>query len=305
MKTDILITLLSWEDRYILGLEKNVQIYNPSKILLFWYNTKSTFEWKKDNLKKTKDLVGNNLIEIEIDGTKPNENWFKFKDIFATHCLNKSVLVDITTMTRESIWLSLYNCKTSVCKTNFIYYKPGVYSNDWISRDPDKPRLLYKMSGIAKLGAPTLLLVTAGYDMQRLDSLIYKFEPKHTILFFHDGADSRNLNNLRECEKLFKAKYNIESVFEYNAYDVDASYNIIINKLNSVFENDGQSYLNSWNIILNSLGAKTSAITLFKIWLKYPQVALSYIPSKEYNKDYSTGIGESFVGELSFDVSVE
>jgi len=300
MKTDILVTLLSWEDRYILGLEKNIQEYKPSKVLLFWYNTKSTFEWKKENFKKTRELLADILIEIEIDGTKPYENWFSFKDIFTKYCLNKNILVDITTMTREAIWLSLYNCKINFCRTSYIYYKPGLYSDDWISRDPDKPRLLYKMSGIAKLGAPTLLLVTAGYDPQRLDSLIYKFEPKHTMLFFHDGTDPRNRKNLTECEGLFKTKYNIESVFEYHAYDVDASYNLITEKLRLMESESKLPYLDCCNIILNSLGAKTSAITLFKIWLKYPQVALSYIPSKEYNRDYSSGIGQAYSDEITF-----
>lgn len=302
MNTDILVTVLSWEDRYFLGLEKNITDYKPSKVILFKYNNPLTAEWKKENFQKTKDLVGDKLEIVEIDGSHPNENWFVFKNTFAKFCEKKNVLVDITTMTRETIWLSLFNCKVNGCETNYIYYKPKPdgYSPNWISRDPGKPRLLYKMSGIAKLGAPSLLLVTGGYDIQRLDSLIYNFEPKQTMLFFQDGDDHRNKENFKDCQELFRTKYNIELLYEYDAYDVEASYNLILEKLLEKENGNSEAYLDTYNIIFNSLGAKTSAITLFNIWLKYPQVALSYIPSREYNKEYSVGIGKSYSGRIPF-----
>lgn len=302
MKTDILITVLSWEDRYFLGLEKNLLEYQPSKVILFKYSNPLTSDWKKENFLKTRELVGNKLEVVELDGSQPNDNWFSFKSVFSRIERSMKVLVDITTMTRETIWISLYNCKVNGCDTSYIYYKPkpGGYSPEWISRDPGKPRLLYKMSGIAKLGTPTLLLITGGYDIQRLDSLIYNFEPKQTILFFQNGNDYRNKQNFKECQDLLRTKYNIELLFEYDAYNVDLSYNLILDKLNEKENDDNESYFDSYNIIFNSLGAKISAITLFKIWLKYPQVALSYIPSREYNKEYSQGIGQSYSGQITF-----
>lgn len=302
MKVEYLITLLSWEDRYFLGLRSNIIEYNPSAVILFIYNNPSTMEWKRENLEKTRDLVGDRLKIIYLNAIEPDKNWFIFKEFFAQVELYSSVLVDISTMTRETIWLSLYYCKLRNCDTRYIYFKPapGGYSPEWISRDPGKPRLLYKMSGIAKLGAPTLLLITGGFDIQRLDSLVYNFEPKYTMLFFQDDKDFRNEENLRQCKDLFRNKYSIESLFQYNPYDVESSYEIILEKLNEKENGGFESYLDSCNIIFSSLGAKTSAITLFNIWLKYPHVALSYIPSKEYNKDYSKGIGESIWGKIPF-----
>ena len=58
MKCDILITVLSWEERYIKGLEMNMSEYNPSKVLVFKYNNPLTADWKMDNYKKTKELLG-------------------------------------------------------------------------------------------------------------------------------------------------------------------------------------------------------------------------------------------------------
>jgi hypothetical protein len=295
MNTNILITVLSWEERYFLGLEQNLKIYNPSNVIMFCYT--NYFVWKKENQNKTRELVGNKLIEIKLDNNKPNENWYIFLETFLKHCKGRKVIIDITTMPRESIWLSLYNCKINQCETEFIYYKPEEYGN-WISRNPDKPRLLFKMSGIAKLGVSSLLLIAGGFDLQRLDSLIYNFEPKQTVVLLQSGDDLRNKTNALDCKKLLKVKYKIDQFYEYDAYEIETSYNFILKKILKV--ENSECFLDNYNIIFNSLGAKTSAIILFKIWLKYPQVALSYIPSKEYNKNYSKGIGESITGKIDF-----
>ncbi|WP_133176730.1 hypothetical protein [Terrimonas sp.] len=238
------------------------------------------------------------LVEVEIDPAKPYENWFIFRDRIVSNCKNSIVLVDITTMTREAIWLTLYNCRLVSSETHFIYFRPQGYTTEWISRDPGKPRLLYKMSGIAQLGLPTLLIVTGGYDIQRLDSLIYNFEPKTTILYFQDSENERNRDIVEKCQELFKSKYNVRLIYKYNPYDIQKSYNQIVEKLSEIEIGTNGTYFDNYNIILNSLGAKTSALTLFKLWLNYPQLALSYIPSKEYNKEYSYGTGEAYFGKV-------
>jgi hypothetical protein len=290
MNIDILIQVLSWEDRYMIGLKNNFDVYKPSKVLVFCYNNFRTQEWKNENLIETKKLLGERLVFIDLE-LKPEANWPTYKTVFEKYCVEKKIVVDISTMPRESIWLTLFNCKKYFCITNFVYYKPKTYPS-WISRDPDEPRLLYKMSGIAKLGTPTLLVITAGYDIQRLDNLIFNFEPKQTMIFFQHTNDERNRTNFEECKVLCKEKYNINMLYEYDAYNMDSSFETIISKLKTIEPATGLSYIESYNIILNSLGSKTSAITLFELWLKYPEMALSYIPSKEYNKDYSKGVSE-------------
>ena len=51
-------------------------------------------------------------------------------------------------------------------------------------------------------------------------------------------------------------------------------------------------------MIMSSLGPKPSAVALYKVCRKIPQVALVYAPSKEFNKEYSYGIGRKIVGKL-------
>ncbi|PVD54096.1 hypothetical protein DC498_01520 [Terrimonas sp.] len=294
----VIISVLSWEERFIQGLKQNISNHPGSMLLMFKYNNPLTHEWKKANLEETRSLMEGKLVEVEIDPAKPYENWFIFRDRIVSNCKNSIVLVDITTMTREAIWLTLYNCRLVSSETHFIYFRPQGYTTEWISRDPGKPRLLYKMSGIAQLGLPTLLIVTGGYDIQRLDSLIYNFEPKTTILYFQDSENERNRDIVEKCQELFKSKYNVRLIYKYNPYDIQKSYNQIVEKLSEIEIGTNGTYFDNYNIILNSLGAKTSALTLFKLWLNYPQLALSYIPSKEYNKEYSYGTGEAYFGKV-------
>jgi len=46
----------------------------------------------------------------------------------------------------------------------------------WLSRDPGKPRFVFKMSGLTKLGQPTALVILTGFDVQRTEQLIRFFE---------------------------------------------------------------------------------------------------------------------------------
>lgn len=297
MNEKVLITLLSWEERYLLGLKNTINSDDPNLVIVLKFDSYS--EWKNENLKLTSELLSQkNLLIVDIDVSNPVKIWTELKRVFTEHCLEKDVIIDISTMTREVIWYSLYNCKVNNNNVKYVYNTPKEYPCEWVSRDPDRPRLLYKMSGISKLGVPSLLMVTGGYDLQRIDNLIFNFEPRDTIIFFQEGNDKRNTEALENAKSLVKSKYGVETILQYNAFNVDESYGQIKNIL--IQNIDDRSYIESHNVIFNSLGPKLSAITLFKLWLEFPHVALSYIPSKEYNHNYSKGIGSTYIGTFNF-----
>jgi len=293
MKTDILISFVSWEDRYIMSLSKDLETYTPTIVILFKYDNILTTEWKTENIEKSCKSQPKPEVII-LNPNNPKEKWEKILSVFSFINEKQNIVINVTTMPREIIWDILFNCKKSKANCLIIYYKPEKYSNDWISRDPDYPRLLYKMSGIATLNRPTILIVTCGFDILRLDNLISSFEPKSLIIFIQEGNDPRNKTVINECTNAYGRKYGKENIIRYNAYNVENTYELISKLI------DERKLLDHYNIILGSLGAKISAIALFKIWLKYPQVALSYIRSKEYNRNYSSGIGEKYIHEIDF-----
>ena len=80
------------------------------------------------------------------------------------------------------------------------------------------------------------------------------------------------------------------SIFELDAFDEDRGMAAIERQI----QNIGSSY----NIIMSSLGPKLTAITLYKIKREREEIGLVYTPSRQYNKNYSHGIGRSYYGTV-------
>lgn len=79
---------------------------------------------------------------------------------------------------------------------------------------------------------------------------------------------------------------------EIDCYSEDWEY--------SVIEKVISENLESFNIVVSSLGLKLSAVSVYKTFIKHPEIALTYIPCREYNVNYCEGIGDSFEGCIRF-----
>lgn len=201
------------------------------------------------------------------------------------------VLVDISTMPREIIWYVLWKLdECYVNEANYVYHCPYDYNEGWLSRDPLPPRFVYKLSGIALPSLRTALLVTVGFDLQRVTRLIGWFEPSKLIVGVQaDSAFSRNKIAMAKYHDMFKGEYDQDhcSVFELDAYSEDrgmASMERQLDELNG-----------KYNIIMASLGPRITAISLYEIWRKNNSLGIAYTPSNQYS-NYSKGIGESYSG---------
>ena len=106
-------------------------------------------------------------ISICLGVNKPAENWRIVLEAVKTAIQGqRGVLVDISTMPREIIWYVLWQIEQSSVTGRYVYYSPENYGDDWLSRDPQPPRLVYKLSGLASPLAKTAILVTVGFDFQ-------------------------------------------------------------------------------------------------------------------------------------------
>lgn len=172
----------------------------------------------------------------------------------------------------------------------YVYHTPERYSNEWLSRDPGRPRIVYKLGGEAKLGLPTMLLILTGYDPERVDQLIRFFDPYYTLLGVQSGEQFNNQSmNVANYEH-YKREPGV-TLFSFDAYEDDHGFSSIETQL--------KIYLDNYNIVMSSLGPKLSAIALYKLHEKYPQTALAYAPSNEFNLEYSFGIGKTFTNQLA------
>lgn len=288
---DLLVTVASWEDRFVLGLQKTLDSHGIRFLYMYFY--KEWEEWTAVSRNQIREMChgrGIELYEACISFASPLSTWKTFEADLEKPG-GKTVLLDITTMPRDAIWSILYFLDKAEMNVSYIYHKPATYCSDWLSRDPDRPRLLLKQSGIAKFGCKTVLLIVTGYDPDRTEQLITAFEPKITLLGFQAGSqfDNKRHNIENHKDLLERYKSSIE-IFDLNAYSHDHGLQEIIPLI--------EKHLPNSNIVAGSLGPKPSAIALYLARKRYPDIALAYAPSKEVNKNYSSGLGDCIEGSL-------
>jgi hypothetical protein len=287
---DLLITVASWEDRFRLGFDRVMAERKVKRALIYYYAEYA--DRTARNREYAKDICG--------DKTKPIETSISFGNALQTwkqltsdveELNHANVLLDISTMPRDTILnllLLLDGRKNSI---SYVYHKPERYSSEWLSRDPGRPRLLFKQSGVTKLGCKTILLVITGFDAERTEQLITTFEPKQTILGIQTGGQFENNRlNLEKHRGVPSAGSHPVKFFDLDAYSNDHGLEAILREI--------EPLKNEHNIILSSLGPKPSAIALYRARGRFPEMALAYAPSNDFNMNYSNGIGRSLWGTL-------
>ena len=293
MNSRLLISFASWEDRFRLGFDKNLRRFRLNRALVFYFSSYA------DRTQPNRSAVAKMCVEAGIDGSEqllhhnhPAMTWRVVFDLLVQLANEVDhVIIDISTMPRDIIWYVLrFVDSVESLECELIYYQPQKYSSDWLSRDPQMPRLVYKLSGVASPGLRTALLVTAGFDVQRVRRLVEWCEPSRVLIGCQSASRfEQNREKVLEYRKEV-AHRSWYSLFEFNAYSRDLGIPHILSELRSV----GDSY----NVILSSLGPKPTALALYKIQRGSPQCALAYAPSRQFNESYSQGIGRSFLYSL-------
>ncbi|MDZ4850384.1 MAG: hypothetical protein SGI77_13950 [Pirellulaceae bacterium] len=295
-KAKTLITVASWEDRFHLGIRKIVNDCSLSRVVMFYYKE---FEERTANSRNEVETlfrekgVGYSAVPIAF-GDAPGTWQSIYESIGSIVSSNAPVLMDLSTMPRETLWAALCQLERYRTPTSYIYHSPADYA-DWLSRDPGRPRLVYKLSGIATIGRQTCLVITTGYDPERTRQLMWYYEPRRILLGFQDGRqfqnDVKNVQRHRDSLKEEYREFEVEE-FELDAYADDHGESVISKQI--------EKWQNSHNIVMTSLGPKLGAIALFRVHSQHPETSLAYAPSNEFNPDYSTGISQSHFGEIQW-----
>jgi hypothetical protein len=280
---NILIIFPSWEERSTLGFQRDIEkCQNLSEVVLFRFENSAHPVETGKSISEIKSMCSSKNIVPE-DIIIPNsevEKWRKLDDFVKNLDKNDEVYVDITTMPRSIIWTLFFFFRQKYKFITVIYHKPHEYSQEWLSKDPDIPQLLFKHSGIIEFGKPTTLFVLTGYDEDRVIQLVNYYDPQNVIV--------------GECNQRKQCNYGIvqPEIITIDEYDNSWGYDVIEKKIDKILQTS--------NIIIASLGPKTGAISVYQCFMKYPQIALAYVPCKEFNIKYCTGIGETFIKEVQF-----
>lgn len=295
---NILILYPSWESRSYSGFLRDIEKFSFSHCIVFRNATHHCDETQKQ-VEEIRKKCTDNRIDIsylDIDGDVAT-NWKIIEEKIATFVDKEDkILLDITTMSRNIVWSLLYFLKAKVKNVDIVYHKPETYNNDWISREPEQPRLLFKHSGIYDLAKKTTLILVTGFDEDRTKYMLHKYEPQKVYLLVQEGEQFNNKIRNDEsahrivCEEFGLNKDNIISK-QIDSYSPDFGFEVV----ESVVTEEKQS-----NIILASFGPKPSAIAAYRCHMRHPEIALCYLPCKDYNIDYCQGIGDSLLYTLIF-----
>ena len=290
--SDSLITFASWEDRFRIGFKRNLKKAGIRKSLVFYFDSYADrTQVNRQKVAKVCEAECIEYIEEKLDIDKPAENWRIVLDSieeFIADC--QSILIDISTMPREIIWYILWLVGQSPIAARYVYHSPEDYTSDWLSQDPRAPRLVYKLSGIALPSAKTALLITVGFDLQRVKRLINWYEPNKLMIGIQITSPfERNDTTMMEYRETLEKEYDCE-IFDLDAFAEDRGMAAIKKVLEALDS--------SYNIIMSSLGPKLTAITLYQIQREKDDIGLVYAPANQYNPDYSRGIGKCFEGSI-------
>ncbi len=295
-----IIAVLGWEDRFLEGMKRNFEDSKPDRFILIIY---------EDYLGMTTDRYDTILHEcnrreipvneVRIMESEPIMAMKILKEAFVTNRIaGDEVVLEISNMPRELIWLLLSFLKRVNTSVAYIYHQPACYPEGSISSEPDKPRLLLQHSGIADLSKRTALLIVTGYHRERSSQLIRDFEPSAVSFGIQKGHQFDNMQRNdgphrdlgTELINEYKGAFS-PAIFEVDAYSEDRGYSILRSKIAELVVD--------YNLIVSSLGPKLSAIAIYQVYMEFPEIALCYVPAK-YSKNYSKGIGERFFGVVSF-----
>lgn len=295
---NILIISPSWEERSYLGLENNIKELDIRKICIIKYTESLLSSETEIILKHIKEIA----IRLDVSicylmlQNNVTEKWIALSSFVSNLNLvsEDHIYLDITTMSRNVIWAILFFLRQNPHTINVVYYQPQSYSSTWVSKEPDVPRLLFKHSGIYRMGLPTALIILTGFDPERTKQIIRYYEPQKVILGVQKGEQFSNstLNNCTVHKKSCIGLIDVNSIcdFEFDAYSHDNGFDLINKQVELLLE--------KYNIIVSSHGPKLSAISLYKCFLRHNEIALSYLPCKEYNRDYCQGIGGKIIATI-------
>lgn len=279
----------SWEYRFLGGLENLISSKKVEGVTIIY--SKAFLSRTHENRLKAKKILsdaGLKLIEVEIDFEDQVKSYLSLEEHFNSlqkeFSLQASIInIDISTMPRELIWLLFTLGYDEKCSIDWVYFPPTIYDKQWLTRDPDLPRIALRKSGVTRYGKQTALIVITGFDVARTLKAISYFEPGHISLGIQIGEQYENLKRNADDQKtqLKPELSNIHS-FDIDAYSSDHGVQNIAELATSLLPN--------YNVLLTSLGPKPSAVAVYRVAMQIPEVGLFYIPAREYNETYSEGI---------------
>lgn len=276
-----ILTMASWEPRWRASTDA-LLAENPGAVLHILFSARYA-DWTQEpraGVLASARTAGFEAKESAVDLEQPRTSWQAAVD--AAKALHgsgvTSVALDGTTMPREMTWFLLHVLGELGIDTDYAYVPAGSYG-DWLSKESLQPRLVLKRSGIMLPDKPTCVVAMSGFDLGRLNQLVSYFEPARVEIARQVGERYENLG--RNTPQLSEYARHA-NIFDFDGFDLTG-------QAHAVLRANVEPLVPEYNVLLACLGPKLAAVTAFEIVDELPEVALVYIPSSSYNREYSKG----------------
>lgn len=296
---DLFICSSSFEDR-CLSISKNMDLSKISYAMVV-YNS-DYLEYVEANKDMLKDIFTPKVTCVEIKHSNPIFSADSMRDFMMNHLENheiKSVLIDITTFTHETllILLRLLQNFYSHIKITCLYTNAAEYNSEnkkddkWLSKGIGEIRSVLGYSGNILPTQKTHLIIIVGYEFERAASIINALEPSILSLGFGrsdnattDKDKDANEHYLQLVEQMATSYVNILR-FEVRCNDPFATYE----ELQKHIGNDKDK-----NILIVPLNNKLSTLGVAFTAMKNEDIQLCYAPALTYNYSNYSVPGDSF-----------
>lgn len=302
----LLITAASWEERFIKGAERVAGQREFSDVICYWYKEFEELTTKARNgfaelypLARFVELRMHTLPrDVDVDARPAYATtWVRiWEELRGRVDQFDEFVLDITTMPREAIWISL-DLLTEARRPGRIVYHRALDHGSWCGSEPEPPHIVPKLGGEPAMNLPTKLLIISGADDDRSQQFVNAFEPSETLLLFQQpSAVHGDLSHVLQSDALPKGSGRLDRLSRHgiDCYTPDWGFSRLLEEASSFGE--------AANLLMASLGPKTSAVSLYRVQRNLKRSALAYAPCRTYNDSYSTGIGDSL--ELAWPRSV-
>lgn len=289
-----LFSVLGWEERFLEGINQIIDNNKVKCMYLIYFSDYMHMNRMDENLRTIERISKDNSILLEKVELKYEDsvgNWHLLNKLFVDKKF-QDVILNITTFPRETIWTLLFFLQGRVSSAKYIYNKPNSYdkSEGGLTKNHKNPRLLFKHSGIFDIDKELVLFVITGFDNSRTDLLIEHYEPAKVVYLSQKGEQFDNISRNCGISPKNDCRNIICDCVEINCYEINETCNIL-NKLIKEYS--------EYNIIISSHGPKTSAISTYQAYLENKDIALAYVPAREFSGDYSKGFNpDSIIGDI-------
>lgn len=284
---DILICSASFENRCLaVASSINQNVIDAAIVCRYKGHAMLT----EGNNSKLIDLLKNKVTSISLDKDSPLSIYDTLYDVVLERH-PKSILLDISTFTRETILITLMLLKQDAFKdidVTLCYVPADRYSASkeeinneiWLSKGVSEIRTILGYAGSYSSLKKSLLIVLVGFEKERAEILINSFEAEKLYL----GCVPPQESHSDELSAINKENFTrlVNLVGECHTFEFSCRY---LQQTHEVLKGIIEENKNDYNIIISPMNNKLSILAVANVAFEYPEVQVCYASTNQYNTE--------------------